>query len=134
MRFIADEEWLLPKRATSGSAGYDFVMPKDVTIPPKTMVDFDTGVKAVEMPSDTVLLLLIRSSVGRSGIIILNSVAVIDSDYNMNMRAFLYNTTDQPATLRKGDRYMQGIFTDYYTVEGDMTTATRNGGVGSTGK
>lgn len=134
MKFIADEEWLLPMRATSGSAGYDFVMPKDVTIMPKDKAEFDTGVKAVDMPSDVVLLLVIRSSVGRSGIIILNSVAVIDSDYNMNMRAFLYNITDQPVTLRKGDRYMQGIFTDYYTVEDDMTTATRNGGVGSTGR
>lgn len=134
MRFIAEEKWLMPKRATRGSAGYDFVLPHDVSIPPHTMVAFDTGVRIEGMPSTMFMQIVVRSSIGRMGITLGNSVAIIDADYKENIHGFLFNTTKQPVEFKKGERIMQGIFLDYYTVEDDMVTAERNGGIGSTGK
>ena len=134
MKFIAEENWLLPKRATRGSAGYDFVLPHDVSIPPMTMVAFDTGVRIEGMPMTMFMQIVVRSSIGRAGITLGNSVAIIDSDYKDNIHGFLFNTTKQPVELKKGERIMQGIFLDYYTVEDDMVTAERKGGIGSTGR
>lgn len=134
MKFIAEENWLLPKRATRGSAGYDFVLPHDVSIPPMTMIAFDTGVRIEGMPSTMFMQIVVRSSIGRMGITLGNSVAIIDSDYKENIHGFLFNTTKWPVDFKKGERIMQGIFLDYYTVEDDMVTAERNGGIGSTGK
>jgi len=133
MKFVCSDE-LKPVRATTGSAGYDFVMPESIYIPAETMIVFDTGVKVEGMKQDEVLLLYIRSSLGREGITLPNAVAVIDSDYKDSIHAFLYNMTKQPVELKRGQRYMQGIFTKYLKTEDDATTAERNGGIGSTGR
>ena len=36
----------LPRRATPGSAGYDFVSPLEVTVPPQGAVLIPTGIRA----------------------------------------------------------------------------------------
>ncbi len=127
------EEWLKPRRATKGSAGYDFVAPKDVEIPPHWCVDFDTEVIA-NVEDGYVLQLYIRSSLGRQGLCLMNSVGVIDSDYRLSMRAMIRNNSSEPYTIHKGDRYMQGIIVPYYVTADDDATDERTGGLGSTGR
>ena len=39
-----------------------------------------------------------------------------------------------PYTVKKGDRIAQGIFHQYYKVDGDSADGSRTGGIGSTGK
>lgn len=126
------EDWLKPKRKTKGSAGYDFIAPKDIIVPAGWKVEFDTGVSA-EVEEGYVLLLFIRSSLGSKGITLTNNVAVIDSDYRQNIRGFLENKNSDPYTIHKGDRYMQGVIVPFALTEDDKAEEERTGGVGSTG-
>ena len=132
-RFIVSNNRLKPKRATNESAGYDFIAPKTVLIPAKKKVQFDTGVK-VEMRDGFVLELFIRSSLGRRGLTLTNSVGIIDSDFKDTMQAFIVNDSDEDYTIYQGERYMQGIFKKYYLTDDDFVETERKGGLGSTGK
>lgn len=136
----ADEQCVIPSRATSGSAGYDFVTPVDIRIPARgtsEMISF--GIKA-RMPKNEYLALFIRSSLAiKHGIGLANCTGIIDSDYYNNidnegaiMEKFI-NYSDSDIIIPAGTRVMQGIFMKYETVENDNVTTTRIGGVGSTG-
>jgi len=122
-----------PTRATSGSAGYDFYAPKDIVIPAHGVSElFDTGV-SVSLKEGQVLMLYIRSSLGlKEGITLANNVGIIDSDFFPNsISCVLRNDSDKDYILKKGDRFMQGIFTEYLTIH-DRPKTKRKGGIGST--
>ena len=71
----------LPRRATAGSAGYDFFAPAEISLAPGESVTVDTGVRC-RMDSRYVLLLFPRSSLGfRYRLALDNTVGVIDADY-----------------------------------------------------
>lgn len=130
--FICDKE-LLPKRATSGSAGYDFVAPHDVVIPSFEMRKIKTNVKAYMLP-DEVLMIHSRSSmVFKRGLTLVNAVAVIDSDFKDEIILAFYNNSTMNVTIKKGEKIAQGIFQKYLTC-GDEPPVIRKGGIGSTGK
>lgn len=77
-------ETLLPLRGTQTSAGYDFYAPKDLVIRPQEQLMFWTDVKA-KIPEGEVLLLDIRSSIGvNNGLMMANTIGIIDSDYYNN--------------------------------------------------
>lgn len=132
----------LPQRKTKKSAGYDFEAAEDTIIPSykrgmaPTLVK--TGVKAY-MQDDEVLLLYNRSSnPKKKGLVIPNSVGVIDSDYYGNpdndgeiMFAF-YNLGDTDITIHKGEAIGQGVFTKFLITDDDNAQGTRVGGFGST--
>lgn len=131
-----------------GSAGYDFFIQDDVTIPSmwREILTFrrikptlvKTGVKAY-MQTNEVLKLYPRSSTAkRLGLVVPNSVGIIDSDYynnpdNEGEIAFIfYNIWPKAVQLHRGDKVGQGIFTAYLKVDDDSTNVTRSGGIGST--
>lgn len=132
----------LPERKTKYSAGYDIEAAEDTVIPSfkkgmkPTLVK--TGIKAY-MQKDEVLILANRSSnPGKKGLILANSIGVIDSDYYGNpdndghiMFAF-FNVKDEDIEIKKGDAIGQGIFQKFLTVDGDMAEGERKGGFGST--
>ena len=71
----------LPRRATSGSAGYDFFLPADIALAPGETVKIPTGMRA-RMEDGWVLLLYPRSGLGfKFRMQLNNTVGVIDSDY-----------------------------------------------------
>ena len=127
----------LPTRATEHSAGYDFYSPIEVTIPPHESVMLWTDVKA-HMYYDNVLLLFVRSSMGKHPVVLANGTGIVDSDYygnesnDGNIGFRLLNMGDTAYDIKIGDRIGQGIFVKYGTVKDDATTATRSGGFGST--
>ena len=135
----------LPERSTANSAGYDFCCAEDVEIPSiwqsenKKPTLVKTGVKAY-MPNDEALFLYNRSSnPGKLGLVLANSVGVVDSDYYSNpdndghiMFAF-YNFFPESVTLKAGDRVGQGIFQKFFKTDDDVANAARQGGFGSTG-
>ena len=139
-----DKEINLPVRKTKGAAGYDIEAAEDITIEPfkpgmnPTLVK--TGLKAY-MPSDEYLMLCNRSSnPKKKGLVMANSVGIIDADYYGNpdndgafMFAF-YNTKSEPAVIKKGDAIGQGIFMKYLTTDDDKADGVRTGGFGSTDK
>jgi dUTP pyrophosphatase len=136
-RVHLDSKIQLPQRATAHSAGYDFYSPVDVTIRPKESVLIFTDICA-SMYWDNVLMLYVRSSMGKHPVVLANGTGIVDSDYynnennggNIGFR--LLNLGDTPYEIKAGDRIGQGIFIKYGTVKNDHTTATRTGGFGST--
>lgn len=129
----------LPTRGTACSAGYDFFLPKDVTVTSDEPVFIGLGVKAY-MQEDEWLALYIRSSLSKK-MYLLNGTGVIDSDYADNednggeigVMVQLYPGIE-PVELKKGERIVQGIFQKYLTAALDIPRkAIRQGGFGSTG-
>ncbi len=129
----------LPKRKTSGSAGYDFSAAVTIDLKPKEITFVTTGIKAF-MQHDEVLQMYPRSSLSfKKKLIKANSVGIIDSDYYNNpdnegeIMLILYNFGDEIVKIEKGERIAQGIFIKYLTVDNDQTNIKRLGGFGSTG-
>ena len=130
----------LPKRKTKYSAGYDIEAAEDVVIPSfkkgmnPTLVK--TGIKAY-MQDDEALMLYNRSSnPKKKGLILANSVGVVDKDYYENpdndghiMFAF-YNIKDEDTIVKKGDAIGQ----KYFVTDDDVAEGERVGGFGSTNK
>lgn len=137
----APKDTMLPTRKTKGSAGYDFYLPCDVVVAPKSFSEIiPTNIKAY-MPENEVLLLHIRSSIGLlRHVTLANCTGIIDSDYynnpdnEGNIGLVLQNNSDMAQVFHKGDRIMQGVFVAYGVVNCDKTTGERKGGTGSTGK
>ena len=133
------EEIPLPRRATAGSAGYDFVSPLEVTVPPEGTALIPTGIRA-EMDSGWVLLLFPRSSLGfRHGLRLSNTVGVIDSDYAFaknegHIMVKLRNPLSAPVTIGRGERFCQGVFLPFGTAAEEEDFTERSGGIGSTGR
>lgn len=138
-----DKDINLPTRGTAYSAGYDFEVAEDVTILPlverKKGTLVKTGVKAI-MPKHMYLALHSRSSLyNKKGLILANSVGVIDADYANNpdndgaiMLNFI-NLGTEAIMLLKGEKVGQGIFHEYFTTCDDNAEGDRTGGFGSTG-
>lgn len=142
----ADKNINLPVRSTKNSAGYDIEAAEDTIIPSiwncaeKKPTLVKTGIKAY-MAEDEVLYLYNRSSnPGKKGLVMANSVGVVDSDYYNNpdnegliMFAF-YNFFTEDVVIKKGDRIGQGVFATFLKADGDCAEADRTGGFGSTNK
>lgn len=131
----------LPKRATKGSAGYDFYTPIDIVLKPHQTIKIPTGIRC-EMNSSWVLMIYPRSGLGfKYRLQLNNTVGIIDSDYyysNNEGHIFIKitNDTNENKTLeiKKGQGFAQGIFMIYGLVEDDDANDIRNGGFGSTTK
>ena len=126
----------LPTRATEHSAGYDFYSPIDCVIQPNESVMIWTDVKA-HMYWDNVLMLYVRSSMGKHPVVIANGTGIVDSDYygndsnDGNIGFRLFNLGSTPYEIKIGDRIGQGVFMKYGIVKEDNTTTQRTGGFGS---
>ena len=135
--YLPLKEIPLPRRATAGSAGYDFVSPLEVTVPAGGSALIPTGVRA-EMEPGWVLMLFPRSSLGfRHALRLSNTVGVIDSDYAFaknegHIMVKLRNPLSAPVAIARGDRFCQGVFLPFGTAEEDGDFAVRTGGFGST--
>jgi dUTP pyrophosphatase len=132
-------ELSLPKRATRGSAGYDFFAPVDFILKPGETIRIPTGIR-VKMEKDWVLQLYPRSGLGfKFRLQLNNTVGIIDSDYYYSdneghIMARITNDSNEGKTidLKCGTGFMQGIFLQYGITLDDETDEVRNGGFGST--
>lgn len=131
----------LPSRGSRHSAGYDLHAPADFTLAPAARTVVVTDLKAY-MLADEVLAVYPRSSVGLRGVMLANTVGVVDADYyanpdnDGNIRLALLNTGPQDFTARAGDRIAQAVFMKYLLADGDTHAAgpERQGGSGHTGR
>ena len=134
----------LPVRKTAHSAGYDVEAAEDCIIPAfkpgqkPTLVK--TGLKAYCMEDEFYMLCNRSSYPGNRGLVMANSVGIIDADYYGNedndghfMYSF-YNFFDHDVEIKKGDVIGQVIFMKFLKVDDDNATGTRKGGFGSTSK
>ena len=129
----------LPKRATKGSAGYDFYAPFDFTLEPGQTIKIPTGIRA-KMDEDWVLQIFPRSGLGfKFRLQLNNTVGIIDSDYyysDNEGHIFIKLTNDtnegKTVSVKAGTGFAQGIFLPYGITVDDDAQGIRNGGLGST--
>lgn len=132
----------LPKRATVGSAGYDFYAPDDITVKVGKSTLIPTGIRC-RINDGWVLSIFPRSGLGfKHRIQLDNTVGIIDADY--------YNSSNEghimiklscdahddghSVTVPAGDGFAQGIFTQFGITFSDDADGIRDGGFGSTTK
>lgn len=128
----------LPRRATAGSAGYDFICPADVALAPGEAVTIPTGVRC-EMQPGWLLALFPRSGLGfKHQVRLANTVGIIDADYfhaaNEGHIMVRIVNGPNPLTIAKGERFCQGVFLPHGLAEEDEVLSDRTGGFGSTGR
>ena len=138
-----DKDIHLPVRKTKYSAGYDVEAAEDVLIP-----SFKLGCKPTLIPTglkaycleDEYFMLVNRSSGPKKGLVMCNSIGIIDSDYYGNIDNDghfyfqYYNFLDHDVTIHKGDVIGQVIFQKYLLCDDDKAIGERVGGFGSTDK
>lgn len=129
----------LPKRATAGSAGYDFYAPCDLFLAAGKEKLIPTGIRA-KIDTGYVLILFPRSSLGfRYRFQLDNTAGIIDSDYyhaenEGHIMCKMINDSREGRELqvRAGDGMVQGLFLPFGITEDDEASAERTGGFGST--
>lgn len=131
---------LLPKRATIGSAGYDFFAPYDFTLNPGEEITIPTGIRC-EIDPSYVLMIFPRSGLGfKYRLSLNNTVGIIDSDYFFSdneghiMIRMTNCSKDKTLTVEAGKGFAQGVFLPYGITVDDDADGVRNGGFGSTTK
>lgn len=132
----------LPRYATEGSAAVDLLAPQNIKIHPQQRFKVPTGL-AVWLGSDwgsLAGLILPRSSLGVKGLVLANTVGLIDQDYQGEIIVPIWNSSDEIITIKKGERFAQLMVVPVLTMpfkkveEFSETTSRGVGGFGSTGK
>ena len=137
-----NEKAIVPKQATSGSAGYDLYACIDtpVTINPNEIVKIPTGISVALEENNAVILIYARSSLAtKHGVTLANCVGVVDSDYRGEVIVALNNLSKEPYTITQNERIAQIVITPIFTPEieevAELSETERgSGGFGSTGK
>lgn len=134
-----DKNYILPTRATKGSAGYEFTCPITAEISPGEKIFFWTNVKTYMQPGE-VFILHVRSSAGvKRDLQLGNTTGMIDHDYydnpstGGNIGISLRNVGNEKVKIVAGEKFIQGFFTNFLVADEDDVTAERIGGFGSTG-
>lgn len=133
------EDLICPRRATAGSAGYDFFAPYELVLEPGEAVTVPTGFR-VRMVPGWVLQIFPRSGLGfKFKLQLQNTVGIIDSDYYYarnegHIMIKLFNDGREGGIVRiaKGEAFAQGVFTEYGITFDDGADGIRTGGFGST--
>ncbi len=129
----------LPRRATAGSAGYDFFAPTDIVMAPGETIKIPTGIRA-QMEQEWVLKVYPRSGLGfKYRLQMNNTVGIIDSDYyysdnegHIFMKIMNDGREGKTVEIKAGEGFAQGIFLEYGITVDDDASEKRNGGFGST--
>ncbi len=128
---------------TNDNAGFDLFVPEAVTFQPgeKKLVSMRVKIKVSVKGGDCVHYWMPpRSSISKTGLLLLNSIGVIDRTYRGELMAFLWNTTDKVVEVKKGDRVVQVVAPDMGHIEQVALvdsldeTVRGEGGFGSSGR
>lgn len=129
----------LPKRATTGSAGYDFYTPFAFTLIPGEAMKIPTGIRC-KMENGWVLQCYPRSGLGfKYQASLANTVGIIDADYYYSsneghIMIKMVNRGDKSFDVGSGKGFCQGIFVPFGITIDDNCKDVRDGGFGSTDK
>jgi dUTP pyrophosphatase len=134
-----DKTLPLPRYETPGACAFDVYARETVTVQPKSLGWIPTNL-VVCVPEGFVLLLCSRSSTPKKkGLLTPHGLGVIDQDYcgpQDEMLAQVWNFTDAPVTVERGDRVAQALVVPALRcelVEAESVQAPNRGGFGSTG-
>ena len=132
---------ILPKRATSGSAGYDFFLPFDLKLEKNQSIMIPTGIRC-KIEDGWVLNIFPRSGLGfKYQMMLSNTVGIIDSDYynalnegHIIIKIVNKSIDNKIIEIEKNKGFAQGIFFEFGITYDDDTCEDRIGGFGSTTK
>jgi dUTP pyrophosphatase len=124
------------------NAGVDLFVPNDVVFAPGERKMVSMGVRAVMVDWKKMAnyWMLPRSSISKTGLMMMNSVGVIDKSYRGELIAALWNTTNEVVKVERGQRLVQIVARDMddikslRVVDALPTSDRGEGGFGSTGK
>ena len=103
----------LPEYATDGSAALDLraCIDEELTVRPGETVTIPSGIAIGIHDPSLVALLVPRSGLGmKHGIVLANTVGVIDSDYQGEIRVGIRNQGQQEYTVKPAERICQMLF------------------------
>ena len=103
----------LPGYATSGSAAMDLraCVAAPLTVQPGETVLVPSGIAISIHDPELVALLVPRSGLGiKHGIVLANTIGVIDSDYQGEIGIGIHNRGHAPYTIEPGERVCQMMF------------------------
>lgn len=131
----------LPAYKTPGAAGMDIPAALDapITLAPLERRLIPTGL-ILEIPTGYECQLRARSGLSiKHGITLINGIGTIDADYRDEVQVALVNLSNEPFTIRPGDRIAQLLVSPVCTVQWQSITQVtpvpgREGGFGSTGR
>lgn len=135
--FLIHDFVQLPRRATKGSAGYDFFAPFKIELKPGESVKIPTMIRC-RIDEGWVLKIYPRSSLGfKYKAQLANTVGIIDSDYynaenEGHIWIKLFNDGDKTMFIDTDEAFAQGIFVPYGITTDDNVEKVRTGGLGST--
>jgi len=94
---------------------------------------------AFEIPPGTTMIISVRSSIGKRGLILANGIAVIDSDYRGEVSLMLHNQSKNAVTIKNNERIANAMVIatpqhEISEVEELGETERGSGGFGSTGQ
>jgi len=128
----------LPVYSSPGAAAFDLAAAEDLEVPPGQIRLIGTGL-VIKVPDQHFLAVIARSSTPlKRGLVVANSVGVIDSDYcgpADEVKIQVLNVTGEAVAVKRGDRIAQAMVLPAMRVtfeEADATEPSR-GGFGSTG-
>lgn len=137
--FRKDPAVPLPAYQTPGSVAFDLAASQDMVVPSHEIRLIPTGL-VICTPPGHMLLVAARSSTSlKRGLFPANGVGIIDQDFcgpEDELKLLMYNFTDQPVEIKKGDRIAQGLFLQLDRVEWEEVKELppkSRGGFGSTG-
>jgi dUTP diphosphatase len=128
----------LPVYSSPGAAAFDLAAAEDIDVPPGQIRLVGTGL-VVKVPDEHFLAIIARSSTPlKRGLVVANSVGVIDSDYcgpADEVKIQVMNVTGEPVAVKRGDRIAQAMVLPATRVTFEEAEATEpsRGGFGSTG-
>ncbi|PIQ77985.1 dUTP diphosphatase [Candidatus Peregrinibacteria bacterium CG11_big_fil_rev_8_21_14_0_20_46_8] len=134
-----DKDLPLPVYETAGSVGFDILAREDIMLHPQS-IELIPGNLIVEVPKGYMLVVASRSSTPRKkGLLKPHGIGVIDQDYcgpEDEIKIQMYNFTNAPVEIKRGEKIAQGIFVRVDTVQWDEVekmNGKSRGGFGSTG-
>lgn len=128
----------LPEYKTEGAAAMDCYVREDVIVPAKG-IGYAKLNFALQVPPGHFTMLAARSSLHKRGLMMGNSIGILDEDYHGNddeFMAILYNFTDEPVEVKRNERVAQIVILpfDRVTLTEVMKLEGRTrGGLGTTG-
>lgn len=141
VKIINNSHHPLPEYATPFSAGMDLRanLESPVTLQPLERTLITTGLH-IELPKGYEAQIRPRSGLAlKHGITVLNSPGTIDADYRGEIRVILVNLSDQPFTIKDGERICQMVIAEHALIDWEEVTSLNEtergkGGFGHTGQ
>jgi len=137
--FRKDKSVSIPDYQTAGSVAFDLSPSEDAVIPPHEIRLIPTGLVICTPPGHMLVIAARSSTPLKKGLMIANGIGIVDQDYcgpDDEIKLQLFNFTDKPVEIKKGDRIAQGLFLKLDRIEFEeapQLDSKSRGGFGSTG-